>query len=226
MSVSGLGYYDHGRSDLLALFPTGAERVLEIGCGAGGMAAGMRERGAKELVGVEINPEAAVHAKTQFDRVIVGSVEEVIALLPNGFFDLIVYGDVLEHLIDPWTILARHGCLLKPSGYVLLSVPNVRHWRLLYDLVIRGNWTYEDDGGTLDRTHLRFFTRSTILEMVGGAGYQVVSEHHNEFGSAARWLDYLSFGVLREFLVWQYFILARPKAEAAAGRETGAVPVC
>jgi 2-polyprenyl-3-methyl-5-hydroxy-6-metoxy-1,4-benzoquinol methylase len=209
MTERYLGYYDHERSDLLALIPPGIERALEVGCGTGGMARGLREKGVKELTGIEVNAEAAVRARDHFDRVLVGPVEETSATLPDGAFDLIIYGDVLEHLVDPWHILAAQARLLSPQGYVLLSVPNVRHWLVLYHLVVRGRWTYQREGGTLDRTHLRFFTRLDLRQMVVGAGYDVMAEGHNEFGRATRWMDRLSCGTLQGFLVWQYYVLAR-----------------
>ena len=207
--MRNLAYFDHERRDLLALIPPDVKKILEVGCGAGGTAVGLRERGVRELVGIEINDLAANQARTRFDRVIVGDVEKIISSLPDTDFDLILYADILEHLVDPWKALTACRRIIKPHGYILLSVPNVRHWRLLYNLAIRGRWTYQDEGGTLDRRHLRFFTRDDLVTMVVGAGFQPVNEGHNEFGSFVTWIDRLTCGTLRGFLVWQNYLLAR-----------------
>jgi 2-polyprenyl-3-methyl-5-hydroxy-6-metoxy-1,4-benzoquinol methylase len=189
--------------------PQGIERVLDVGCGTGGTAAPLRAKGVKEIVGIEIEEQAARKAETRFDSVILGDVEQVSASLPQGYFDLILYADILEHLVEPWSIIASHRRLLRPQGYILLSAPNVRHWRLLRDLVIRGRWVYQDTGGTLDRGHLRFFTRKELLTMVKEAGFQPLVEGHNEFNSLFRLIDIVSLGKLRGFLAWQHYLLAR-----------------
>lgn len=217
------GYYDHDRRDLLALLPPRVERVLEVGCGAGGTAERLRACGAKLLVGIELDAQAADRARSRFDRVLTGRVEEVSRLLPEAEFDLILYADVLEHLADPWTVLIDHRRLLQPGGHILVSVPNVRHWRVLYELVVCGRWRYQDEGGTLDRSHLRFFTRKDLMALVIGAGYHPVAEGHNEFGTLARLVDRLSFGLFRDFLVWQCFLLGRKAPWPADTTEQGLV---
>ena len=213
--MTSLGYFNHTRRDLLALVPKGVQQVLEVGCGAGGTAQALKDLGVTTLIGIEPNAQAAEQAGRRFERVLVGPVEQATAALPSGEFDLILYGDVLEHLVAPWDILRAHRRLLKPHGAILLSVPNVRHWRLLLDLVFRGRWTYREGGGTLDRTHLRFFAKADLLAMVLDAGYRPVTEGHNEFGPLAKWADRLSLGLFRDFLVWQYFLLARVDAQPA-----------
>ena len=212
-----MGYFNHERKELLALMPLGIERVLDVGCGTGGTAAPLRAKGVKEIIGIEIEKQAAAQAETRFDSVIVGDVEDVSASLPEGYFDLILYADILEHLTEPWRILASHRRLLQPQGYILLSVPNVRHWRLLYDLVVRGRWVYQDIGGTLDRGHLRFFTRNELLTMVKEAGFQPLAEGHNEFSPLFKLMDLLSLGKLRGFFAWQHYLLARNSTKGHNG---------
>lgn len=203
------GYYTHHRKDIISLIPPGTQKILEVGCGTGGTASELRKRGVQEIIGIEINEWAGEKAKTQFDRVIIGDVDEVSKDMPNAYFDLILYSDVLEHLVDPWKTLASHKRLIKSKGYILLSIPNVRHWRVLYNLVIRGRWSYRDEGGILDRSHLRFFTRYELLKMIYEVGYEPVNEGHNEFGTFISRIDRMSAGILRGFIIWQHFILAR-----------------
>jgi hypothetical protein len=108
------------------------------------------------------------------ERVVLGdaasTTAEQLAVEP-GSVDCLVYGDVLEHLADPWGLLARQAAWLRPGGMVLACVPNVQHWSLLADL-LRGRWRYQDEG-LLDRTHLRFFTLEEILDLMGRAGLEV-----------------------------------------------------
>jgi len=207
--MPSLGYYNHQRKDVVSLVPLGTKRLLEIGCGTGATAEVLRKEGVQEIIGIEINEMAGEIAKNRFDKVIIGDVDEVSKDMPDAYFDLILYNDILEHLVDPWKTLASHKRLIKSKGYILLSIPNVRHWSVLYNLVIRGRWSYQNEGGILDRSHLRFFTRYELSKLIYETGYNVLFESHNEFGPLTRQIDRISVGLLREFLVWQYFILAR-----------------
>lgn len=162
------GYYDHLHTTLLNLVPPGVRRVLDVGCAAGRLGAALRARGAEEVVGVEIVPEVAARAAASLDRVLVGDVERMELPFPAGYFDCIVYGDVLEHLRDPWTLLRRHVPLLAADGCVVASIPNVNHLSVVAGL-LAGAWPYQP-AGILDRTHMRFFTLREIVELFEGAG--------------------------------------------------------
>lgn len=152
------------------------ERLLDVGCGRGGFGYAVRAAGRpiRELWGIESSPEAAAEADEHFDRVIVGTYPED---LPEGTgtFDVVVFNDVLEHMIDPWAAL-RHTAesVLSAHGVVIASVPNIRFWPTLWDLAIRGRWSYSETG-TLDRTHLRFFTRSEMVNLFTTSGLEVQS---------------------------------------------------
>jgi hypothetical protein len=89
--------------------------------------------------------------------------------LPDGSVDCILYGDVLEHLVDPEAVLRRHRRLLSPRGEILCSVPNIQHWSALASL-LRSDFQYQDTG-LLDSTHLRFFTYSTFIKLLLDCGY-------------------------------------------------------
>ena len=94
--------------------------------------------------------------------------------MPSDKFDCIVFNDVLEHMSDPWSALEIAGDVLNNCGRVVASIPNVRHYTVLVPLLIKGRWTYHDVG-ILDRTHLRFFTRSTVRELFETTGWAVES---------------------------------------------------
>ena len=125
-------------------------------------------------------PTAAERARNQLDEVHVGYFPEVLDGV-NERFDLICFNDVLEHMIDPWRALAAAGRWLAPEGRVLASIPNVRYGPHLQALML-GRWDYVETG-ILDRSHLRFFTRATMIEMFESAGYRI----HTCVGVQSAW---------------------------------------
>ncbi|MDO5620214.1 MAG: methyltransferase domain-containing protein [Paracoccus sp. (in: a-proteobacteria)] len=165
-------YYTNANPDLLALLPLTARRVLEIGCGDGALARAYRLRNpAAHLTGVEAAPGPAAVATSAFDRLVQGDAEALSdAEITGGAgrFDLVIMGDVLEHLRSPEMMLARMVGLLRPGGVLALSVPNIGHYSALRALV-QGDWPRQD-AGLFDRTHLAFFTRDSLLAMLRQAG--------------------------------------------------------
>ena len=181
-------YVDDVRQEVLDLVPSGARSVLDIGCGAGGFGRGLRLRDpSTRIVGLEAVPESAQRARDNgYDRVVEGYFPERAALLEEDF-DLIVLNDVLEHMVDPWSALAATKPLLRAGGHVVASIPNIRYFPVVLDLVRRDQWTYTD-WGVLDRTHLRFFTATTMRQMFEGAGLEVVDAAGiNSAFDLARW---------------------------------------
>jgi len=169
-------YYRQLRHELLDLLPARPRRVLEVGCAAGLTGAEVKRRHPWcEVIGVELDRDAAAGAATRLDRVLVGDVERLdlgAAGLRDGSLDVILYADVLEHLVDPWALLRRHASLLADGGCVVASLPNVRYCEVLLGL-LRGTWEYAD-AGVLDRGHLRFFTRREGERLVAQAGLALV----------------------------------------------------
>ena len=143
--------------------------VLDVGCASGGLLARLAPHAGRRE-GIEVDPVAAAAAADFADRVHVGSVDQ---LGPEGPpFDVVVLGDVLEHVPDPAATLDRVLAWLSPEGRLVISLPNVAHWSVRLSLVA-GRWEYRDSG-ILDDTHLRFFTWATGRELVEGAGLRIV----------------------------------------------------
>jgi 2-polyprenyl-3-methyl-5-hydroxy-6-metoxy-1,4-benzoquinol methylase len=209
------GYFAHKRPEMLGYVPLGAARVLDIGCGEGAFGFQLKERGVKEVWGVEISACAAAKARDRLDVVVAGDIQERQRALPDGFFDCIVLNDVIEHLIDPSALLDGLRWKLTDRGVIVVSVPNVRFGPVLYDLLIRGQWRYTDSG-VLDRTHLRFFTRDSVRRMSEDLGYEVEClEGINALPSGRmKWLLHLltalSFGFLRDLRFQQFAGRLRP----------------
>jgi methionine biosynthesis protein MetW len=165
-------YWDFDRAEMAPLVPTSARRVLDIGCANGRFLALIKERQGAETWGIEINPEAAGQAAGRVDRVIRGDVDSAFAQLPDGYFDCVVCNDVLEHLPDPSRVLRELASRLSAEGVIVASIPNMRYLPVLYELLFRKDWRYRDSG-VLDRTHLRFFTRRSIVRLFADEGYRI-----------------------------------------------------
>jgi len=163
----------HAHRLVLAAVPDGA-RVLDVGCATGYLAAELTLRGCR-VVGVEADPRAAAQAREHCELVVVGDVEEpaVRDELPRDM-DVVLLADLLEHLRDPWEVLAALRETLAPGGRAVASVPNIAHWTARRALA-RGRFPYADHG-LFDRTHLRFFTRASARELAQRAGYAVERE--------------------------------------------------
>ena len=167
-------YHDISRSDVQPFIPTNARSALDVGCSRGGFGPTLRSAlgPTARIVGVEAVAEQAAIARDGhgFDEVIEGYFPDAMAGRVEHF-DLVCYNDVLEHLLDPWSVLVETRKHLAPGGYVLAAIPSIQFAPVLWKL-LRGRWDYTDSG-TLDRTHVRFFTRATMVEMFERAGYHV-----------------------------------------------------
>ena len=174
-----MSYYTNVNKDLLASIPMTARRILEIGCGDGSFGLAVKARNPQvEYFGVEVFETVAAIANERLDRVICGDIEtenvfqSVLDVFDNKPFDVIIFGDVLEHLIDPWKLLEKLRRLMSVNGACVACIPNIGHWSIHRQL-LSGRWDYAD-AGLLDRTHLRFFTQATMREMFVRAGFNVV----------------------------------------------------
>jgi methionine biosynthesis protein MetW len=171
-------------------------RVLDVGCGTGGVALSIRDRFAADIIGIEPNSERAAVARNRGIQVFQEPLSENF-FADHGLFDFIVFADVLEHLADPgeMVVLAKRG--LAPGGSIIVSVPNVAHWFVRLDL-LRGRFEYRDTG-IMDATHLRWFTRDTLFAWLRKLGFQITG-----FTTTVN-IDLPEYG---ERLPWKY--LSRP----------------
>lgn len=157
---------------MLSFLPENPQRIIDIGCGAGFFGAAVKRKYPNcETWGVEAAAEAARTAALHNDRIVTGLVEEV-ADLPERYFDAVTMNDVLEHMTWPEPSLAIARRILKPEGKLILSLPNVRYFVNVRDLVFNNSWEYQDRG-ILDRTHLRFYTTRSAANLLQKNGYVV-----------------------------------------------------
>ncbi|HYI74789.1 MAG TPA: class I SAM-dependent methyltransferase [Gaiellaceae bacterium] len=159
-----------GHAKLLALVGRG-KRVLDVGCSSGYLAQPLAGRGCT-VVGLELDPTAAQEARAFCEEVLVGDVETMELPFDPGSFDVVLCGDLIEHLRDPEAFLVRVRPLLRSGGQLVLTTPNVANWSMRLRL-LTGRWRYTERG-ILDRTHTHLFTRATLRETLERAGYRIV----------------------------------------------------
>jgi 2-polyprenyl-3-methyl-5-hydroxy-6-metoxy-1,4-benzoquinol methylase len=204
-------YFGNPRPDMTPFIPAGLERVLELGCGSGLFGEALKRGGVREVVGIEASPAPARAAAQRLDRVIVADVERDPLDLPAGGFDGLICNDVLEHLADPWAALKKLQPCIRAQGWLIVSIPNVRHHKVVRRLIWPGQWRYEDDG-ILDRTHLRFFTRESASELVESASFRIERVQGINPSSLPLWLRLINaavFGALDDMRYLQFAIVAR-----------------
>jgi len=213
MSAKKLEYYGQKGVDIAEFIPEDSKHILEVGCALGLTGKSIKEKtkGNAEIIGIEIEPEIAKKAEENLDKVIVGNVETLELPYEKGYFDCIIYGDVLEHLIDPWKLLIKHAGLLKEGGSVIARIPNIAHYRTI-KMLFRKDWHYEDRG-ILDNTHLRFFAVKSIKEMFKNTGFEIIKIKHIISASRVKKvLNVLLFGALLDYITEQYIILATKRS--------------
>ncbi|MDE2582307.1 MAG: methyltransferase domain-containing protein [Rhodospirillales bacterium] len=164
-------HHARARPDLLTLVPPSARRVLDIGCGAGHTGAGLKQRQACHVTGIEILAAPAMRAARRLDLAICGDAFAVLPSLGDQGYDCVLMLDVLATVAEPAALLRLAAAKLAPGGVLVLCVANVAHWSVIQGL-LQGRWDYADDG-VLDRAHLRFFTFQSLQALVQEAGLQV-----------------------------------------------------
>ncbi len=207
-----MSYYHKNRSELLDFIDSPPRFVLEIGCGAGDFGKLLKQRYGSFVVGIEIEPSVASMARNKLDLVYDRSYEEILA--QEGFdlkFDLIVLNDVIEHMQNPLNFLKLLKKVASSDGYCLCSIPNFLYVDNLYDIIIKKDFCYKESG-ILDKTHLRFFTKKSIVRLFENAGYALKTVRPLNYNNSLKWriFNAITFGYLMDYIVYQYAVIAKP----------------
>ncbi|MDM7994769.1 MAG: methyltransferase domain-containing protein [Acidobacteriota bacterium] len=195
-------YFSGVRDDYVRDLLTGPDaRILEIGCGQGQTGAlALAQNKCGVYCGVEFSVAAAEAASQVLSEVIVGNIEELELPWKDRSFDALIMSEVLEHLVDPWSVLRKLRPLMKSGAQVFASSPNVSHHRVIRAL-LRGDWTLTDSG-PMDRTHLRWFTPKTYRKMFEDAGYRLdLIQGVGKGGRKRRIFNSVTFGVFNYLLI-------------------------
>lgn len=204
-------YFTNVRRDIESLLPAFSERVLEIGCGDGATLLYYKSNQRFGFAtGLELVEKVTIGAADTVDAWLIGPVEtEILKLEPNSL-DLVLCLDVLEHLVDPWSVMGEIERVLKPEAYIIASIPNMRTAKVLFQLVIRGKFEYADQG-IMDRTHLRWFTRKSAVKLLRSEKLNHIRTIPSPLapGSKSYWVNKCTFGIFREFFTEQYLVMAQ-----------------
>ena len=152
------------------LLPQQYSRVLEIGCAEGKFRENLNQ--VHEYWGVEPVESSATTASTRLDKVLIGTYQEIHNQIPNDYFDLVICNDVIEHMVDHDEFLQSIKKKIKKGGCLIASIPNVRYLPNLIKILVKKDWEYKDEG-ILDRTHLRFFTKKSLIRTITDNGYVI-----------------------------------------------------
>ncbi|MBU3588900.1 bifunctional 2-polyprenyl-6-hydroxyphenol methylase/3-demethylubiquinol 3-O-methyltransferase UbiG [Polynucleobacter sp. 80A-SIGWE] len=166
--------HDFHNPDLLRMIPENAKKLIEVGCSSGALAREFKKISPNaDYFGIEIDPDYADLARRFCSSVSVLNIESADADFweSNSDRDCWIFGDTLEHLQNPWLLLKRIYEVIPSGGTVVACIPNAQHWSIQAKLSI-GDFRYEDRG-LMDKTHLRWFTRQTIIEMFDQAGFVI-----------------------------------------------------
>lgn len=163
-------YYQQRREEVTCGLPVTYRRVLEIGCGEGFFRENLKAD--CEYWGVEYSSTAAESAKNRLSNVLIGTYAECQDNIPDKYFDLIICNDVIEHMPDHMEFLHQIKSKIAPGGVIMGSIPNIRHYSILYELIVKKEWQYRPNG-ILDETHLRFFTKKSLIRTLIEADYTI-----------------------------------------------------
>ena len=210
-------YFQNQRHEMLKYIPKISSIILDIGCASGGFGQILKAERSVEIWGIEPNESAASLAAQKLDKVICGDFTSSLNL-PRHSFDCIVFNDVLEHLVDPYSALLYCKELLRDEGVVVASIPNVRYFDNIWNLLFHKNWEYTDYG-ILDKTHLRFFTQRSMLSTFDSLGYEIKSieginfleNKHPHQVRKFKLLNLLLLNQIEDMRYLQFAVVARPR---------------
>jgi 2-polyprenyl-3-methyl-5-hydroxy-6-metoxy-1,4-benzoquinol methylase len=209
-------YFSNIRKDLINLIDANAKdlKILEVGAAYGETLYYLKQNGiAAEAVGVDIFEDTKNKQNYKpLDRFIFGDIEKIELPEYNQYFDLILLPDVLEHLFEPKSVLETLKKYLKEDGKIIISMPNIRYYSALYKIVFKGDFRYEESG-IFDYTHVRFYCRKNIQELLETAGYKVLKQESSiknyQGKSISKLINLITFGIFEEFFSTQYFFVVK-----------------
>jgi 2-polyprenyl-3-methyl-5-hydroxy-6-metoxy-1,4-benzoquinol methylase len=181
-------------------------KILDIGCGQGLFGKYLHESLDAKVTGIEVVESCYLEAKTVLDEAHLGDIETMDLTILDSDYDYIIFSDCLEHLINPDIVLSRIKKLLKKDGHLLISIPNVQNFRITLPLILRGSWEYKDEG-LMDRTHLRWFTKSSIISLVESNGFRLMQlDRELPLNSFSGIINLLTFTIFKNHLTSHFYL--------------------
>jgi 2-polyprenyl-3-methyl-5-hydroxy-6-metoxy-1,4-benzoquinol methylase len=198
-------YYSQSRIEMLKYIDKTQTRplnILDVGAGQGSF---IRLLQSEIVIGESwaIEPTESYRQITA-DQILNSTVENAIQILPEKFFDLVIFNDVLEHLQEPWDVLKAIKPKLKKDAQLIISIPNFLFIETFYKIFM-GNFEYVDFG-VLDRTHLRFFTKKSFIQIIESIPYKIelIEGINGYYTWKYKVLNFILLGKLSNFLHQQW----------------------
>jgi 2-polyprenyl-3-methyl-5-hydroxy-6-metoxy-1,4-benzoquinol methylase len=214
------GYFEVVNASVLRRIPEDATLFLDVGCASGRLGEAIKElRAGSSVHGIELDPSAIELASKRLDRIFELDLNHPLPEL-EGPYHCITCCDVLEHVADPWRLLRSLTSQLAPGGQLLASIPNIRFFPVLFDLVWKGRFTYRESG-VLDATHLRFFTLFEMRKLFESAGLEVIDTQPLIDRKTLRKVPDWCRRWLEEFRATQYVLVGRRLDPSACGGPGG-----
>jgi 2-polyprenyl-3-methyl-5-hydroxy-6-metoxy-1,4-benzoquinol methylase len=202
-------YFNKIRYDIVKLISGNNLKILEIGAGHCDTLVYLKEKKiAKEVVAVElIRKFGSNQDSVNLDKLIICKIEDLNINEYKNYFDIIIFADVLEHLIEPWDVLENSKKMLKDNGKIIVSLPNIRFYESFISIILKGRFPYSDQG-LFDITHMRFFCKNDMNIMFSKLNFFIEKQYPifklaNKIGRAYI-LNFITFGLFEEFLSLQY----------------------
>jgi 2-polyprenyl-3-methyl-5-hydroxy-6-metoxy-1,4-benzoquinol methylase len=202
-------YFAHARTEIIPLLPPNVMRIADIGGASGATLSAVKaQHPAATTILLDLHAQSVETARSRGHLAYQCDLEKAVPDI-LGTCDTVLFLDVLEHLVDPWSVLRRAVESLPAGATVIVSVPNIRYWQVSFGLFFLGRWRLQD-AGVLDRTHLRFFTRETGAVLVTGAGLSLGAVTGRLAGGRRnRLINRITLGLFADFLRSQYIYVGR-----------------
>jgi len=209
-------YFSTIRKDLIKLLPTNPrQKVLEVGAAKGDSLVYIKDNKlAEEVIGIDLFKMPDTNqTNPAIDAFYIADIEkDDLGYLQLNYFDVIICGDVLEHLLDPWATVERLSHFLTTGGIFIASIPNIRNIRALKKIFLSGSFEYTSSG-LFDKTHFRFFCKKNASALLSTHNLKVegcISNLvNNKAFSPARLVNSLTFRLFEEFLSLQYLVVSK-----------------
>jgi len=204
-------YFEYTRKEMLEFIPEQITTSLEIGCGAGVFSTLLSDQGI-EAWGVEPEQTPYQMASQKLHKVLLGDFKSAYGSLPQSNFDVVVFNDVLEHMADPWEAIEMTKGLLKANGCIVASIPSILYFPEFFRFLIDRDFKYTN-GGTFDKTHLRFFTKRSIIRFFESCGCEIdiIGGIHPYVSRRFTLFNLLTLGYFKEMRYMQFGLRAKLK---------------
>lgn len=163
------------RKSVYDMIAPGSEKILDFGCNQGELLLRLRrDKNCNQLYGVEVNESSRSVLEKHLDGSWIVDISKEDADLGKEyahFFNYIILHDVVEHLYDPWYVLAKLRRCIAPTGKLIVVAPNFQYWGFINNL-IKGNFFYGSGGGLMNEDHIRWFTHSSLIELATLSGFE------------------------------------------------------